>query len=135
VAWDTRDQENEHSCFSDTTHQDCVFDAIGVQNVWRGTYACIDGTKLSGPGLRDLCQAAKPDLMAKLVELIDGNVKKAEAIPQPFDQAILGNDEAPGRKAVMAEITSLEDTGATLRKLARALDIEVPEVPPEGTEG
>jgi putative iron-regulated protein len=135
VAWDTRDQENEHSCFSDTTHQDCVFDAIGVQNVWRGTYACIDGTKLSGPGLRDLCQAAKPDHMAKLVELIDGNVKKAEAIPQPFDQAILGNDEAPGRKAVMAEITSLEDTGATLRKLARALDIEVPEVPPEGTEG
>jgi putative iron-regulated protein len=135
VAYDTRDQENEHSCFSDTTHQDCVFDAIGLQNVWRGTYKCLDGKSLAGPGLRDLCQAVKPDLKAKIEELIDGNVPKAEAVPQPFDQAILGSDDAPGRKAVMAVITALEDTGATLRKLARSLNIEVPEVPPEGTEG
>ena len=135
VAWDTKDQENEHSCFSDTTHQDCVFDAIGVQNVWRGTYMAVDGKRLAGSGLRDLCQAVQPDLLAKLTGLVDGNVAKARAVPEPFDQAILGNDDAPGRKAVMAVIISQEDTGSTLRKLAQALGIEVPEVPPEGTEG
>jgi putative iron-regulated protein len=135
VAWDTRDQENEHSCFSDTTHQDCVFNAKGVQNVWRGEYAGIDGKRLSGPGLRDICQKVKPDLKAKLEELVDGNVTKAEAIPQPFDQAIISADDAPGRKSVMAEIASLEDTAAELRDLARAMGIEVPDVPPEGTEG
>ena len=37
VAYDTKDQENEHSCFSDTTWQDNVYNAMGIQNVWRGT--------------------------------------------------------------------------------------------------
>ena len=57
-----------------------------------------------------------------MTSLIDGNLTKAQAIPQPFDQAILGDDDAPGRKAVLALITSLEDTGAELRKLARATE-------------
>jgi putative iron-regulated protein len=135
VAWDTRDQENEHSCFSDTTHQDNVMDATAIQNVWRGVYVRTDGTRIGGPGLRDLCIAVQPDMEAKLTALIDGNVAKAAAIPQPFDQAIQGEDDQPGRKAVLALITSLEDTGSELRKFARALNIEVPEVPPEDIEG
>jgi len=135
VAWDTKDQENEHSCFSDTTWQDNVMDATALQNVWRGVYVRPGGTKLAGSGLRDLCMAVQPDMEPKLTALIDGNLAKANAIPQPFDQAILGDDDSPGRKAVLALIASLEDTGAELRKLARALNIEVPEVPPEGVEG
>jgi putative iron-regulated protein len=135
VAWDTRDQENEHSCFSDTTHQDNLMDATAIQNVWRGVYVRPDGTRLEGRGLQDLCRAVQPDMEPRLTSLIDGNVAKAAAIPQPFDKAIAGDDEQPGRKAVLALITSLEDTGAELRKLARALGIEVPEVPPDDIEG
>lgn len=135
VAWDTKDQENEHSCFSDTTWQDNVMDATALQNVWTGTYVRGDGTRLEGRGLREVCRLVQPDMEAKLTELLDANVSKARAIPQPFDQAILGEDDAPGRKAVMALIASLEDTGAELRKLAQAMGIEVPEVPPEDIEG
>lgn len=135
VAWDTRDQENEHSCFSDTTWQDNVMDAMGLQNVWLGAYVSPGATGLTGPGLRDLCLSLHPDLEPKITALIEANVAKSRAIPQPFDQALAGDDDAPGRKAVMALITSLEDTGAELRKLARALNIEIPEVPPEGVEG
>ena len=135
VAWDTKDQENEHSCFSDTTWQDNVMDATALQNVWRGAYVNTAGSKLEGPGLRDLCRSVQPDMEPGITALIDGNLAKARAIPQPFDQALAGEDDAPGRKAVMALITSLEDTGAELRKLARALNIEVPEVPPEDVEG
>lgn len=135
VAWDTKDQENEHSCFSDTTWQDNVWDLTGIQNVWRGVYVRTDGTKLEGTGLRDLCRVIQPDMEPPLTALIDGSLEKAKAIPQPFDQAILGDDTAPGRVAVMALIGSLEETGAALRKLARALSIEVPEVPPEDIEG
>lgn len=135
VSYDTKDQENEHSCFSDTTWQDNVMDATGVQNVWRGEYVRPDGTRLKGTGLRDICLAVQPDMEPKITALIDGNVAKAQAIPQPFDQAILGDDASPGRKAVMALIVSLEDTGAELRELARGLNIEVPDVPPEGVEG
>ena len=52
VAWDTKEQEDEHSCFSDMTCQDVIFDAIGLQNIYRGRYVRTDGTSLSGPGLR-----------------------------------------------------------------------------------
>ena len=38
VALDSGDQEDEHSCFSDTTHQDFVYDLKGIENVWNGTY-------------------------------------------------------------------------------------------------
>jgi len=135
VAWDTKDQENEHSCFSDTTWQDNVMDATALQNVWLGEYVRPDGTRLEGKGMREVCRLVRPDLEAKLTELIEANVAKAKAIPQPFDQAILGEDDAPGRKAVLALIASLEDTGAELRKLAGAMGIEVPEIPPEDIEG
>ena len=135
VAWDTKDQENEHSCFSDTTWQDNVEDATALQNVWLGQYVRPDGTRLSGPGLRDICRQVQPAAEKQLTQLIEANITKARAIPQPFDQAIQGEDDTPGRKAVLALITSLEDTGAELRKLARALSIEVPEVPPDGIEG
>ena len=36
VALDSGDQEDEHSCFSDTTHQDFVYDLQGIKNVWTG---------------------------------------------------------------------------------------------------
>src|SRR5262249_42571701 len=38
VAYETKDQENEHSCFSDNTHSDLAFDAVGIQNLCLGTY-------------------------------------------------------------------------------------------------
>jgi putative iron-regulated protein len=95
----------------------------------------VDGQRLEGPGLRDLCQAVQPDIQAELTEAIDSNVAKAAAIPAPFDQAIQGSDDAPGRKAVFALIVSLENTGVSLRKLARALNIEIPETPPEDVAG
>ena len=36
VALDSGDQEDEHSCFSDTTKQDFVHDLEGIERVWTG---------------------------------------------------------------------------------------------------
>ena len=127
VAWDTKEQEDEHSCFSDTTLQDTIYDAIGLQNIYRGRYVRIDGTTIAGAGIRTLAEIAKPDLVAELDAKIDGTVAAAKAIPTPFDQAILGEDEAPGRKAVMKTIAHAEDQSSLLRRLARALQIQIPE--------
>ena len=49
VALDSGDQEDEHSCFSDTTHQDFVNDLKGIGNVWNGTYPGV--TRAGGKGL------------------------------------------------------------------------------------
>ncbi|PJZ58841.1 imelysin LruB [Leptospira barantonii] len=48
-------QEEEHSCFSDTTKADFYYDAQGVLNVWNGAYELKKGTVVStGPGLGSL---------------------------------------------------------------------------------
>lgn len=129
VAWDTKEQEDEHSCFSDMTHQDLIFDALGLQNIYRGQYVRLDGTTLSGPSLRQLAELVQPDLVPGLDAKIDGTLAAARAIPAPFDQAILGEDDAPGRLAVMKTITTAEDQSALLRRFARALQIQIPEQP------
>ncbi|TGL76963.1 imelysin LruB [Leptospira yasudae] len=48
-------QEEEHSCFSDTTKADFYYDAQGVLNVWNGSYELKKGNIVSrGPGLGSL---------------------------------------------------------------------------------
>lgn len=127
VAWDTQEQEDEHSCFSDMTHQDTIFDAVGLQNIYRGSYLQLNGKAISGPGVRDLAEMAKADLVPLLDAKVAATVDNARKIPVPFDQAILGPIDAPGRKAIMATIAAAEDESALLRRLARALKIDIPE--------
>ncbi|MFX3539388.1 imelysin family protein, partial [Leptospira borgpetersenii] len=48
-------QEEEHSCFSDTTKADFYYNAQSVLNIWSGSYELKKGTVTStGPGLRSL---------------------------------------------------------------------------------
>ncbi|AOP35252.1 peptidase M75 [Leptospira tipperaryensis] len=48
-------QEEEHSCFSDTTKADFYYDAQGVLNVWFGSFQIKKGVVTStGPGLSSL---------------------------------------------------------------------------------
>lgn len=41
------DPEQEHSCFTDNTHNDHFFNGLGVRNVYLGRYSRIDGTQVS----------------------------------------------------------------------------------------
>jgi putative iron-regulated protein len=45
-AYETKEQEEEHSCFSDTTNQDLVFNGTGIQNVYLGRYGAVSGASL-----------------------------------------------------------------------------------------
>ncbi len=127
VAWDTKEQEEEPSCFSDHTCEETIGDALGLQNIYRGTYLRPDGTSLTGPGLRDLALLIKPDLVPELDRKTEGTLAAARSIPAPFDQAILGDDDTPGRRAILKTLTAAEDQSALLRTLARALQIQIPE--------
>ena len=121
VAWDTQDQEDEHSCFSDTTHLDMKYDALGLENVYRGRYQTLDGEFLIGNGVRALVRALFP----KEVEEFDQKIRSARAaideIPVPFDQAILGEDEDSGRKAILEAVIHLEDFAAMMARLQQAV--------------
>lgn len=125
VAYETKEQEDEHSCFSDNTHNDFIYDALGVQNFYLGRYTRTDGTRLSGPGIHDLLKAVSPKLADRLAKEIEAGLAAARAIPSPFDQAILGADSKPGRKAIKHAIAAFWAQSRTTVEAATALGIKL----------
>lgn len=89
VAYDLRSKEDEHSCFSDNTHNDIISNAIGIQNVYLGRYATFaNDSTISGPGIHDLLSQNNPALAEELKQTISKGVAESKAITPPFDQQI-----------------------------------------------
>jgi putative iron-regulated protein len=122
VAMSNGDQEDEHSCFSDNTHIDIIYDAQGIQNVYLGSYEKADGHWVKGTGLYDVLKVADASLADKLKDQLAASVEKAKAIEAPFDHAIsLGN--TAGRAKVQADIDALKAQAGTIGDAARAFGI------------
>jgi len=123
VALNSQDQEDEHSCFSDNTHRDAVTNALGIQNVWLGEYKRADGSLLKGASLRDLVAAKDAALAEKTTRQIAASVQAAEGIQAPFDQEIIGGNDAPGRQRIQKTIDSLTQQSKDLVEAANAIGI------------
>lgn len=119
VAVDSKDQENEHSCFSDNTHTDIVMNFNGIKNVYYGTYSRSGGSAVEGESLAD--RATQID--AAKAALVDSAFTDAEtaiaAIPAPFDQAII-NSEA----VVLNAVEALRDLSDRLTDMGFAMGAE-----------
>jgi putative iron-regulated protein len=118
VAYDNKDQEDEHSCFSDNTKADLYANALGIQNVYLGRYGTVDGK-----GLDELVAAVDPKLNEEMKQRLQASLDAIQAIPGPFDQAILGTDNAEGRRKVKTAIDALKAQTETLVDVATALGI------------
>lgn len=123
VALNTQDQEDEHSCFSDNTHRDIVTNALGIRNVWSGRYRRRDGSTLEGASLAALVGAKDAALAERTTKQIAASVAAAEAIPAPFDRAIVGASDAPSRQRVRATIDSLVQQSKDLVEAAAAIGV------------
>ena len=119
VPYESQAQEGEHSCFSGTTTNDMIYDIIGMQNVWRGSYTRTDGSRINGTGLREVIRKIDPATADSLDAGLAEAPTLAKAIPPPFDRTIQGDDDSPGRKAVAALIDSLETTAGLMEQLAK----------------
>ena len=117
VALNNHDQEDEHSCFSDNTHRDLYGDAVALQNVYLGRYAGNDGE-----GIEDLVRANNPALADRLGAEIANSITLIQAIPVPFDQAIM---DVAGRTKVQAAIGALQTQTATTVEAATALGVTI----------
>jgi putative iron-regulated protein len=125
VPYETKEQEDEHSCFSDNTHNDVIYDVLGVQNVFLGRYTRTDGTKIQGPALRDLLAQTDRAFADRLAAQIDASHSAARGIPPPFDQAILGINTSPGRVAIKKAFTSLQTQADLIARAASRLSIHL----------
>lgn len=113
VAVDSKDQENEHSCFADNTHVDILENFNGIVNVYTGKYTRTNGSTISGESYAAIVQKLDSTKAAAVDALIIEARNNINAIPVPFDQAIL-ND---GPKVISA-VTSLENLSDAFAEVA-----------------
>jgi putative iron-regulated protein len=123
VAYETKEQEDEHSCFSDNTQQDLFYNVVGIENIVLGRYVRGNGERVEGPGLAALVGRTDAALGGSLARHVANSVAAARAIPAPFDRAIEGNDAAPGRVAVKALIEALRSQADVLAQAGAALGL------------
>ncbi len=93
VAADSKDQENEHSCFSDNTHIDIQMNFKGIQNVYFGKYTRADGTVVEGRSFAELVAKANKTKADAITAAFTDSETKIGQIPTPFDQAILNSTD------------------------------------------
>jgi putative iron-regulated protein len=125
VPYETKEQEDEHSCFSDNTHRDIVFDVIGIHNVFLGRYIRSSGERIDGKSLHDLLARVDPALAATLERQMEASVVASKAVPAPFDRAIQGIDSAPGRVAVKHLITALRAQADSIAQAGAVLGLRL----------
>jgi len=119
------DPEEEHDCFSDNTHNSHYGDALGIRNVYLGSYTRTDGSAVSGPSVSDLVKAKSPETDERVRAALDLTMSKMTALVtrantvEHYDQMIgLGNAE--GNAVVQAAIDALI---AQAKEIERAIAV------------
>ncbi|MFM1870932.1 MAG: hypothetical protein RL398_354 [Planctomycetota bacterium] len=119
VAYATQDQEQEHSCFSDTSGDDLIANQRGIARV-------VLGEGEHRPGVITLIESLDAELAAALRDALATSARCLAAIPAPFDVAMQGDDEAPGRRAMRAAIEALEQQSELLSIAGKRLGYDLP---------
>ena len=121
APYKSKAQEDEHSCFSDTTNIDLQGDFVGIQNVYNGTYGSS-----SGAGLGTLVAAVKPDLDTKFkADMEAAAAAFTEMQKEPFDFAIQQADSDPSRQAILKAIQSVQALAGDTSEIAAALGVSI----------
>lgn len=120
AAYTSKERRDQHDCFSSETLTDYLRDAKGIQLMYLGDYGDNDG-----PGLDELVKAKDPALDADLKKKIQASIDAIEAIPAPFEDAIAGDDESPGRVAIQKALAALSAQGDTFGQAAAALGLSI----------
>ena len=118
VPCETCLQEDEQSCFSDTTLDDVRGNVKGIVQLWEGRCRRRDGSLVTGASLRDLTDSRDAALAAKLDELMAEVQRAAAAVPGRFDQAILEGADGAGKQALRRLAASLDELSTTLKEFA-----------------
>jgi putative iron-regulated protein len=112
--------DQEYAGYSDNTLRDIVGNAKGVRSVYAADYEGIEGTSLS-----EVVARLAPDVDADLRKQLDNNVAAAEALPDPFDQVILADEDDPRRVELQALVDDLVAQGEAIAALAASFGLDI----------
>jgi putative iron-regulated protein len=123
------DPEEEHDCFSDNTHWSHYYDAIGINNVWRGEYTRIDGDVVAGPSLEDMILSIEPALHAEMSARLEATQLAMRAIVDQGEagntyDVLIANGNTEGETLINAAVSALMEQTTTLEKVIGALQLQ-----------
>lgn len=120
--------EDEHDCFSDTTHNTLFNNAKGIDNVLRGSYTGPEGNSIQGASLLAWAEQNQEDLATSLDKTASDSLTAIEKIVvsaeegTAFDQLIApGNSE--GAAMINASIDALQLLTRDLELLTSVIGI------------
>jgi putative iron-regulated protein len=124
VALANKDQEDEHSCFSDNTHIDIQMNFKGIQNVYTGKYTRTNGQTVSGVSFSELVKTKNATKDAAVLEYLTKTEADVANLVKnaPFDKLITAGDPNNIVKPVIDDLKKLSDR---LVDAAFALGIQV----------
>jgi putative iron-regulated protein len=123
------DPEEEHDCFSDNTHASHFFDALGIRNVYLGSYRRVDRSLVAGPSISDLVKAKSPEVDAEVRAKLDATMDAMNAMylraltTESYDQMIGEGNEA-GNQVVERVIAALLDQTKSIERAVAVLDLK-----------
>jgi putative iron-regulated protein len=117
---DSGSQEDEHSCFSDTTHIDIAADVQGIADVYYGR-----GTRYQGAALATAVNAANAAIGARLDAQLANTLRLAGELDVPFDRTLATAPGSPQRKKVEDLVTSLQALASLFRLGGSTLGVNV----------
>lgn len=127
----TSAQEDEHSCFSDTTHHDLAANLTGLSLVLASTpprsgASSGSGTlAVAGPGLLDGCTGRAEDAVRRARLRLGRIAEFGERLPQPFDQVLVAPASDPRRAELQALAGELIGLAGELRAIGEAYGVRV----------
>jgi len=114
TALDSGDQEDEHSCFSDNTHNDFIQNQQGIMNVFFSA------------GIYEALKEKDHDLAEELEHKILDTQKLLKSLPSPIDREILSTPKDSEARAKMEmAITALQEQADLFKKAGNTFGIEV----------
>jgi putative iron-regulated protein len=116
----TQNRKDEESCFSESTQIDLAANMLGVQNAYLGRYE-----KVRGPSVSDLIQAKNPRLDAALRKEMAAVRDAIDAIPPPFDHAVIAPMDSDANRKVKAALDSFVPMVDSLQEMSKLLGIKV----------
>ncbi|GGX67120.1 peptidase [Tateyamaria omphalii] len=123
------DPEEEHDCFSDNTHNSHFYDALGIRNVYLGSYTSIDGTIVSGESLSSLVAATDARVDTELRAKLDATMlemsemKTAAEAGFAYDMMLERGNDA-GEALIMGAVDALVDQTRSIERAVVALGVD-----------
>ncbi|MGV3593371.1 MAG: imelysin family protein [Gammaproteobacteria bacterium] len=123
------DPEEEHDCFSDNTHWSHYYDAVGIQNVWRGEYTRVDGSKVDGASLEDMVRVIEPALYAEMSARLEATYLAMQAIVDAGEagntyDVLIASGNAEGEMLINTVVAALMEQTRTLEEIIGALQLQ-----------